>query len=866
MSPLFWLAIVAYLASTVIAVSLALTVLAVGPKYTLNRLFALFVLLEAVWAASGFFLVLTFWLNVGAPAFTLELTVLAFAVASPLLLLIAARHVGCRTLWPDRAAVLGLVVFGVFAVPLFRHQIVFNLHLMENLLDFDVSVWGYLAALLSATYLVWSFLLWCGHRQNGGGYFAVSVLVLLVGMALGGVLHSWFSAISLATLVSVIVLGFGVVGRQLLNPLRERVADLENQVQEQTWELEEAYREVERAYAEVERWVDERTAELQREIAERKRVEAERAALLRTLQHRSNQLQTAVEVSKSASMILDPETLINQTVHLIQERFDFYYVGLFLLDEAGEYAVLQAGTGEVFNQMLEAGHRLEVGGPSMIGQCTACGEARIALDTGGEVVRFDNPLLPQTRSEMALPLVSRGHCIGALSVQSTEPNAFAEEDVAILQTMADQVAIAIENARLLDAERRRGAELEALRQASLHVTSSLDPQPVLEAIIEHALRLVSADNTHIFLYDGEELTFGAAMWAGGFQREPYAKPRTNGLTHMVARTGEQVVIPNVDVHPLFKDRRWGGAVAGLPLRVGNEVCGVMNIAFEQPHPFTESELNVLELLADQAAVAIHNARMHQRVRAHADDLAVALAQQEELDRLKGEFIQNVSHELRLPLALIRGYAEMLDEGELGELQPDQQHPVTVIARRSRMLSDLVEDITLILGAETRPPEWSPIALGEMARTAVEEFRIRTNEMGLTLQSDIADVASVTGSLTYLRRVLDNLLNNAIKFTPEGGTITVSVRQEGEEVMLEVRDTGIGIPADQLTRIFDRFYQVDGSLRRRYGGVGLGLALVKELVELHNGRVMVESQLDVGSVFTVILPVFEQVEMDDEQEG
>ena len=855
MSPLFWLDVVAYLTSTVVAVSLALAVLAVGPRNTLNRLFALFASLEAIGTASGFSLLLTLWLGVGNPTFMLELTVLSFAVASPLLLLFAARQVGCRTLWIDRAVVLGLGVFGVFAIPLFCHQIVFNPHLIGSHLHFDFSIFGYLAVLSPAVYLAWAFLLWRGHRQNGGWYFAASVLILLVGIAVGGVLQSWFPVMSLSTLVSGVVLGFGVVGRQLLNPLRERAANLEVQMQERAWELEEAYREVEKAYAEVERWVDERTFELQREIAERKRVEAERAALLRTLQHRSNQLQTAVEVSKSASMILDPEALIDQTVHLIQERFDFYYVGLFLLDEVGGYAVLQAGTGEAFNQMFETGHRLEVGGASMIGRCTAYGEAQIALDTGEEVVRFNNPFLPQTRSEMALPLISRGQCIGALSVQSIEQNAFTEEDVAILQTMADQVAIAIENARLLEAERKRGAELEALRQASLHVTSSLELQPVLEAIIEHALRLVSADNTHIFLYDGEELTFGAAMWAGGFQREPYAMPRSNGLTYMVARKGEQVVIPDVDVHSLFKDRRWGGAVAGFPLRFGRDVCGVMNVAFEQPHPFTESELNVLELLADQAAVAIHNVRMHQQVRVHADELAVALAQQEELDRLKGEFVQNVSHELRLPLALIRGYAEMLDEGELGELQPDQQHPVAVIARRSRMLSELVEDITLILGAETRPPEWAPVALDEMARTAVDEFQIRAAETGLVLQSDIAAVSPVNGSFTYLRRVLDNLMNNAMKFTPEGGAITVRVWQEGEKVMLEVRDTGIGIPADQLARIFDRFYQVDGSLRRRYSGVGLGLALVKELVELHDGRVTVESQLDKGSAFTVVLPVF-----------
>jgi len=862
-SLLFWLGTAAYAISTVTAASLTLTVLTVGPKHALNRLFALFTSAEAIWAASGFLLALTSWLEMSSAAFVLELAVFAFAVMGPLLLLFAARYVGCRTLWTDLAAALGLVVFGVLSIPLFRHQLVFNPRLIENhLVYFDFSIWGHLAALLLAAYLACSLILfWRGRRHGEGWYLVVSVLILLTGVLVGGTLQPWFPVMSFTSLFSVAVLGYGIVSRQLLNPLKELTTRLEHDIRERTWELEEAYREVERAYAEVESWVDERTAELQREIAERKRVEAERASLLRALQHRSNQLQTAAEVSKSASMILDPDTLIDQTVRLIRERFDFYYVGLFLLDETGEHAVLQAGTGDVFARMLEGGHKLKVDGPSMIGWCTAHGEARIALDVGEEAVRFNNPLLPETRSEMALPLISRGQCIGALSVQSIEQNAFAEEDVAVLQTMVDQVAIAIENARLLGAERKRGAELEALRQASLHVTSSLELQPVLEAIIEHTLRLVSADNTHVFLYDGQDLAFGAAMWAGGLQREPYAIPRPNGMTYMVARGGEQVVIPDVDVHPLFRDRRWGGAVAGFPLRVGSDVCGVMNVAFEQPHVFTASELNVLELLADQAAVAIHNARMHQQVRAHADELAAALAQQEELDRLKGEFIQNVSHELRLPLALIRGYAEMLDDGELGELQSDQQHPVAVIARRSCMLSELVEDITLILGAETRPPEWKPVALHEIVRVAVDEFRIRADETGLTLQSDVADVPPVSGSLIYLRRVLDNLLNNAIKFTPEGGKITVRVWQENAGVMLEVRDTGIGIPADQLERIFDRFYQVDGSIRRRYGGVGLGLALVKELVDLHGGQVEVESQFGEGSAFIVTLPVSEEAGVD-----
>lgn len=227
----------------------------------------------------------------------------------------------------------------------------------------------------------------------------------------------------------------------------------------------------------------------------------------------------------------------------------------------------------------------------------------------------------------------------------------------------------------------------------------------------------------------------------------------------------------------------------------------------------------------------------------------------ELDRLKNEFIQNVSHELRSPLALVRGYAEMLDTGELGDLQPEQQVPVAVIARRARMLSDLVRGITLILEAESNPPEPEPTPLDELTRAAVEDFQISVRQAGLKLRAEIVpDLPPVGGSPIHLRRVLDNLLDNAVKFTPEGGSILVRVRPDGDRVLLEVSDTGIGIPPDQQGRVFERFYQVDGSSKRRYGGVGLGLALVKEIVEVYGGQVALESVVGRGSTFTVSLPM------------
>jgi PAS domain S-box-containing protein len=190
------------------------------------------------------------------------------------------------------------------------------------------------------------------------------------------------------------------------------------------------------------------------------------------LERHSLQLQTASDVSRAVSSILDPDRLMQQVVELARERFDLYYAGLFLIDDFGEWtgepgkwAVLRAGTGKAGRQMLARGHKLKIGGTSMIGQCVALKQARVALDVGKEAVRFDNPYLPEARSELAVPLVSRGQAIGALTIQSTQEAAFSDEDLAIFQTMADQLANAIQNARLYDHAQKEIAERKQMEEA-----------------------------------------------------------------------------------------------------------------------------------------------------------------------------------------------------------------------------------------------------------------------------------------------------------------------------------------------------------------------------------------------------------------
>lgn len=189
------------------------------------------------------------------------------------------------------------------------------------------------------------------------------------------------------------------------------------------------------------------------------------------LEHRNAQLQAAADVSTVASSILDPRELVQKAVDLVRERFDLYYVGLFLVsealamsDEPGMWAYLQAGTGEAGRNMVRQRHKLKVGGNSMIGQCIATGQSRITPDVAGERARFSSPLLPETRSELALPLVTHGEVIGAVSIQSSEIDAFSGQDITVLQTVANQLANAIENARLFKQTEDALEEVKAMQR------------------------------------------------------------------------------------------------------------------------------------------------------------------------------------------------------------------------------------------------------------------------------------------------------------------------------------------------------------------------------------------------------------------
>jgi len=316
-----------------------------------------------------------------------------------------------------------------------------------------------------------------------------------------------------------------------------------------------------------------------------------RAALQKTISRYTLQMEVAAEVARAATSILDLNELLSRSVSLIRERFDFYYVGIFLVDKYGEWAVLRAATGEAGQKMLRQGHKLKVGGQSMVGWCVFHGEPRVALDVSTEAVRSDNPLLPETRSEIALPLASRGQVIGAMTVHSRAAGTFSEQDVAVLQIIADQLGNAIENARLLAQAQAHLEEIEAIQS---RYTRGAWAGKALSGLADYRYEL-STD------------TFAPVddLW----------RPEIEQAVHE-GRSGVSTAHANSPAP----------AALAVPITLHNQTIGTIDLYdLAEPQRWSDDEIALATVVVSQAALAIENARLFQETQRRATQLATAAA-------------------------------------------------------------------------------------------------------------------------------------------------------------------------------------------------------------------------------------------------
>ncbi|MBN1977502.1 MAG: GAF domain-containing protein [Anaerolineae bacterium] len=577
----------------------------------------------------------------------------------------------------------------------------------------------------------------------------------------------------------------------------------------------------------------------------------ENARLFQAEQRQTQRLALLAEIARTAATTFDPDALLQAVSESIFRHFDYPRVGLFILDGDGQTLILRGRSTKTaaLNELAMPGlYRLRLD-QGITGYVARTGRSHLAVDVSADPY-FVNLTQVPTQSALGVPILEEDAAIGTIIVESDERAAFDEDDQALLEAVADTVAVGLRNARLYQETQRRVQELIFLNSITIGPGAAPDKDALIRNTLDGLHRLVACDLVGFVSVDQD-----AGNWKVTHEWV------TPGIEPSIGLGGvlEEVTTDDPQSKTIRKIYRSKGvnSSALAPVRVGGRIYGTLGIGHcRDNHAWHPDDIRLLEAVAQQLELVMENAHLFEEAQRRTEELAAALVQLEKVDCLKDEFIQNVSHELRSPLALIRGYAEMLDAGDLGEVPPEQQKPVAIIARRARMLGDLVKDITLILEAEVSPPDPEPIPLDELTRNAVEDFQVEVEQAELTLLAESEpDLPPVSGAHTYMRRVLDNLIGNAVKFTPANGTITIRLRREEDRVALEVSDTGVGIPEDKLERVFERFYQVDGSARRRYGGVGLGLALVKEIVEAYGGNVTVESNLGKGSTFTAYMPIF-----------
>ena len=474
------------------------------------------------------------------------------------------------------------------------------------------------------------------------------------------------------------------------------------------------------------------------------------------------------------------------------------------------------------------------------------------------------------RSTVATPLLREGSAIGALVVLRTEVQPFTDKQIALLKTFASQAVIAIENVRLFKELQERTQELmdsveemKALGEVGQAVSSSLDLETVLETIVSRAVDLSGTDCGVIYEFDEvtQEFNLRASHRMESEVVEALREIRIRfgeGATGQAAITRAPVQIPDTfdpgerltsRLRPLL-NRLGYRSLLTVPILREQQIMGGLTVWRRQVGEFESEVVNLLQTFATQSALAIHNARLFREIEAKGQQLEAA-------NRHKSEFLASVSHELRTPLNAIIGFSEVLLEKLFGDMNEKQNEYVDDILSSGRHLLSLINDILDLskIEAGRMELEVTTFDLPTAIENALLLVRERASRHGIKVDRVIDDrLGDFTGDERKVKQILVNLLTNAVKFTPEGGQIKVAVRLGDSSVIVSVADTGIGIAKEDQEAIFEEFRQARGDYAQKREGTGLGLTLTKRFVEMHGGKIWVESKPGKGSTFTFTLPI------------
>jgi two-component system, NtrC family, sensor kinase len=470
------------------------------------------------------------------------------------------------------------------------------------------------------------------------------------------------------------------------------------------------------------------------------------------------------------------------------------------------------------------------------------------------------------RTVLGVPMLREGVPIGVLSLTRSEVRPFTDKQIELVTTFADQAVIAIENVRLFEAEQQRSQELnESLQQQTATADvlkvisrSTFDLQAVLQTLVESAARFCAADKAHIIreknggFYTAE--AYGYSREFMDYAKNILIKAERGSASGRALAEGRVVHIADVKTDPeytLLEAQRLGDYRTTLcvPMLREDVPIGVLTLTRSQVQPFTDKQIELVTTFADQAAIAIENVRLF-------DEIQDKSRQLEEASQHKSQFLANMSHELRTPLNAILGYTELMADGAYGEPSAKMLGILKRLEANGRHLLGLINDVLDLSKIEAGQLvlELSDYSVQDIAQTVRSTLEPLAADKKLAFKVEVApQLPPGRGDGRRLTQVLINLVGNAIKFT-DAGEVAIKAEANNGAFHVSVRDTGPGISAADRAKLFQQFQQADNAITRKKGGTGLGLAISKRIIEMHGGKIWVESQLGQGSTFAFTLPV------------
>jgi GAF domain-containing protein len=469
------------------------------------------------------------------------------------------------------------------------------------------------------------------------------------------------------------------------------------------------------------------------------------------------------------------------------------------------------------------------------------------------------------RSWIGVPMIAGGEFLGCFSIDKAMPDYFSKGHLELIESFTSQAAILVQNAQLFQETQRRAVELERITALSAALRETTELERLLDIILKNMLQLANSTFGGIYLLDTErgDLVLRATMPVMP-NLLGIRQPIGQGIVGFVAKTGKPYVVRDLKTDPLLEagpeeeilltTLRSG---INLPLWVGERVVGVLYVGLDRAHVFSEAEIKLLTAVSEIAGTAIDRAivlnTLEQRIALRTQELGQANERLTELDRLKTKFVSDVSHELRTPITNLSLYLDLLIRGK-----PERRDQYAAVLRQQvDRLTNIIEDILNISRLDMGKIKLSILLLdvNRVIQQVVGQFEAQIDENVVLLTEFHQEIPFILGDEQLIIQILTNLLTNAVAYTQHGsiciGTFWDDIQKQA---CIEIKDTGMGIPPQELGHVFERFYRASNVSQSTMVGTGLGLSLVKELIELHHGEISIESEINTGTTVTLYLPI------------